>query len=121
MCHRKEFYFREPLHTEQGELLQSIDQILYIEKPKEQDKLCVHMTRDNYIVKNTLQELEGLLVDKDFIRVSRTHLVNLSSVWRLEKKEIHLENGECISVSRRKVKELQEQFTKYLVRKGGAM
>ena len=109
------------LHTEQGELLQSIDQILYIEKPKEQDKLCVHMTRDNYIVKNTLQELEGLLVDKDFIRVSRTHLVNLSSVWRLEKKEIHLENGECISVSRRKVKELQEQFTKYLVRKGGAM
>lgn len=36
----------------------------------------------NYIVKNTLQELEGVLVDKDFIRVSRTHLVNLSSVWR---------------------------------------
>ena len=100
------------LHTEQGELLQSIDQILYIEKPKEQDKLCVHMTRDNYIVKNTLQELEGLLVDKDFIRVSRT---------RLEKKEINLENGECISVSRRKVTELQEQFTKYLVLKGGAM
>ena len=62
-------------------------------------------------MKNTLQELEGVLVDKDFIRVSRTHLVNLSSVWRLEKKEIHLENGECISVSRRKVKELQEQFT----------
>jgi len=24
------------------------------------------MTRDNYIVKNTLQELEGLLVDKCF-------------------------------------------------------
>lgn len=70
----------------------------------------LYLTRGHYIS-----------VDKDFIRVSRTHLVNLSSVWRLEKKEIHLENGECISVSRRKVKELQEQFTKYLVRKGGAM
>jgi DNA-binding LytR/AlgR family response regulator len=55
--------------------------------------------------KRTLTELESLL-PKDFLRVHRSHIVNLKQVRRLEGRVLKLANGTCLAVGRAYTKQL---------------
>ncbi|MGE0560914.1 MAG: LytTR family transcriptional regulator DNA-binding domain-containing protein [Flavobacteriales bacterium] len=51
--------------------------------------------------------MRNILVDCDFFRVSRNHLISLRHIktYKKDKSEVVMVNGEAIEVSRRKRKE----------------
>lgn len=71
-------------------------------------------TIDNVLeVKLRLYELESFLSEKDFIRISKSHIVNINKITKL-KPELNrtllltLCDGEQLSVSRKYVKQFKE-------------
>lgn len=70
-------------------------------------------TKDNvYEVRHRLYELEELLSDRDFIRISKSQIVNINCIKSLVPElnrslSATLSNGEILTVSRRYVKPLR--------------
>jgi two-component system LytT family response regulator len=67
------------------------------------------------LVRTTLQHLEARLDPTTFFRVSRTHLVNLRAVERLEADvgdglRAHLRTGQEVAVSRRQARRLRDTW-----------
>lgn len=82
-----------------------LGRIMYIEANKQ--FVCIH-TKDNiYRMKSSLAETEAAL-DERFFRCQRSFLVNLGFVVRIRNNCVVLKNGEEISISRGKAKEIAE-------------
>lgn len=61
----------------------------------------------------TLKYFATMLAEYQFIRPSKSALINPDSIQRIDfksQKSIRLVNGDVISISRRKVRPLREQF-----------
>lgn len=63
-------------------------------------------------IKMSLTDFEKLL-DERFVAPHRSYLVNLQHVSRLLKKDVALNNGEKIPLSRRRAKDVQSAFIAY--------
>jgi two-component system, LytTR family, response regulator len=75
----------------------------------------VHTQNKKYVSARTLKHFEGIL-DKDFfIRVHKSHIVNLRYMKDVQpvNSEIKFDEGKPIEVSRRKLKEVVEKFETY--------
>jgi two-component system LytT family response regulator len=75
----------------------------------------VHFDGNRPLVRTTLQHLEARLDPTVFFRVSRTHLVNLRAVERLEPDagdglRAHLRTGQVVAVSRRQARRLRDTW-----------
>lgn len=87
-------------------------QILYAES----DSNYTHFVLDNgekYLVSKTLGDVQELLESRNFLRVHRQYIVNLSHIKRLIKGEgtyLVLSNGSTIPVSRQQKDRLLERF-----------
>lgn len=79
--------------------------IMYIEADRQY--VCIHTVDSNYRMKSTLAETEAML-DERFFKCQRSFLVSLSYVVRVKNNCIVLENGEEISISRGKAKEIAD-------------
>lgn len=85
----------------------NLDDILYVEANVGE---VVVVLEDNHLpIKRSLTEFEKLL-DERFVSTHRSYLVNLQYVSRLLKKDVALNNGEMIPLSRRRAKEVQAAF-----------
>ncbi len=63
------------------------------------------------LVSRTLKDFEEILTDHDFVRVHKSHLLNMGYVTRFDKEGlIWLTNGEYIPVSRRKRTQIVQYF-----------
>lgn len=92
----------------QGEVIKlALDDILYVEVNRRECE--IHTLNGPVTVSRTLKELSEELSD-DFIQTHRSYLVNVSHMNRLLKTDIELSNGTVVPVSRRLVKQVQEQF-----------
>jgi len=88
-----------------------IDSIRYVEA--EGNYLNVHCIDKKYVVR---QSMESFIADLDsdmFYKIHRSFLVNVKRIVRYSKKEICLDNGTLIPVSRN----VKEEFEKFM--KGG--
>lgn len=63
----------------------------------------------------SMQQLEEMLGEKEFFRCHKSYLVNLASISEIS-KNIHLKNGDCIPVSRRRAKELKDAYLAYIIK-----
>jgi len=61
----------------------------------------VHLVTDNndYLVKNSLSDMERQLHSKSFIRIHKSYLINLQRIRRIEAKQVLMDNEIAITVS----------------------
>lgn len=86
-------------------------EIIYIESALRKTKF--HCLLEDYECYERLDSLEKKL-GKGFIRCHKSFLVNLAHVSSLKRKEIILDNGQCIPISNSKAKETKEAVLRYL-------
>jgi two-component system LytT family response regulator len=65
------------------------------------------------MVSHTLKDYESILVDYGFIRVHKSHLVNMRYVTRVDRDGmLWLQNGDVVPVSRRRKEEVMQVLRK---------
>ena len=74
----------------------------------------VHLTQDRKIkVLRKLKEVSQLLSDDHFIRIHRSHLINLEHVLRLDETNgVVMSNGSSLLLSRNRKAHFVEKFTR---------
>ena len=80
-----------------------------------ENRVFAYYHSDVYEVKYKLYELEELFVPLDFVRCSKSMIVNMEKIEYLSplfsvKLEAHLKNGEKIVISRSYVKEIKRRL-----------
>lgn len=93
--------------------LVDIKDIYYIETV---DSKTFVYTKDDVIeIHYRIYELEEILSGKDFIRTSKSQIINISKMKALSPQInrtilVTLDNGECLQISRRYVKDLKQKL-----------
>ncbi len=88
----------------------SPSEVLYFESVD--DRTFLYTQENVYEIKHRLYELEKILSDKDFIRISKAQIVNIGKIKTLHPElnrtlSATLINGEVLSISRRYAKSLK--------------
>lgn len=75
----------------------------------------VHTQNKKYVSARTLKHFEGILDKNFFIRVHKSHIVNMRYMKDVQSvnSEIKFDEGKPIEISRRKLKEVVEKFETY--------
>lgn len=73
--------------------------------------------KKTYFCKQSLQEVYGILKKYSFAYAHNSYIVNLRYVCKRSNEEIQMINGEILSVSRSKAKELEKEMDLYLSKK----
>lgn len=90
-----------------------VDDILYI--AAEGDYVMIHSPKGQFLKEKTMKFFESHLPENEFVRVHRSHIININFVKRIEayEKESHIvlmENGDSIKTSRSGYKALREKL-----------
>ncbi len=91
------------------------NEIYYIEKEKSSKQFLVHLEDKCIVAKGVLSEIEDQLLEQHFLRTHRSYLVNMKHIRRIQKNDLVLSNGNLVPISRRKEKELKQQFMRYAI------
>jgi two-component system response regulator LytT len=91
----------------------ALDKIRYFEV---QNRLVTVHTLDNDIsYYSTLEEIEGMLGGKGFVRIHRSYLVNCYYIQRLTRTQVFLAQGTELPVSAKYAGSVQKMFSDYLI------
>ncbi|PKP48345.1 MAG: DNA-binding response regulator [Bacteroidetes bacterium HGW-Bacteroidetes-1] len=90
-----------------------IDQIEQIEA--QDDYVMIHSPEGRFMKKETMAVMEQNLPEDQFIRIHRSHIVNINQIQRIEQygKESYLlilKNGNQVSVSKSRIKDLKREL-----------
>lgn len=108
---KKEIYFK----TTVGDIALTISKIMYCES---QDHACNIYTKDtSYKSWTKLSEIENKINCIHFINISKSILVNMEHILKIDGAKITLQNDKEIYSSRRNIKQVKDQFEKYLIGK----
>ncbi len=111
--HKKEK--KQLLLKEEDELLMvAVEEIIYLEA-RNQD-IRVVTADSEYLRRYNLKDYEHELSGYDFFRCHRSYLINLAKIKRVAGREVFMENGENIPISRTREKALKEALYEYVQR-----
>lgn len=90
-----------------------IEQIEQIEA--QDDYVMIHAPEGRFMKKETMSSLEQSLPEDQFLRIHRSHIVNINQIQRIEQygKESYLlilKNGNSVSVSKSRIKDLKREL-----------
>lgn len=88
-----------------------IKNITYIEVRKKE--LTVHTKEENYIVKNSMENLEKELKRYNFFRCHKSYLINIDYIQTIRKNTVTIYNDE-IPVSKHRISSLKTKLTEVL-------
>lgn len=91
------------------------NEIYYIEKEKSSKQFLVYLEDKCVVAKGVLSAIENQLLEQHFMRTHRSYLVNMKHIRRIQKNDLVLSNGNLVPISRRKEKELKQQFMEYAI------
>lgn len=91
------------------------NEIYYIEKEKSSRQFLVYLEDKCVVAKGVLSAIENQLLEQHFMRTHRSYLVNMKHIRRIQKNDLVLSNGNLVPISRRKEKELKQQFMRYAI------
>ena len=86
-----------------------VHKILYVESFDKMQRVVTDET--NYDVYSSMQFFEKELTKRNFFRIHRSYLVNMSAVLYIQKQEAAMRNGIKLPISRFKVEEAKERLT----------
>jgi two-component system LytT family response regulator len=90
-----------------------VDQIEQIEA--QDDYVMIHAPEGRFMKKETMSVMEQSLPEDQFLRIHRSHIVNINQIQRIEQygKESYLlilKNGNSVSVSKSRIKDLKREL-----------
>ena len=91
------------------------NEIYYIEKEKSSKQFLVYLEDKCVVAKGVLSAIENQVLEQHFMRTHRSYLVNMKHIRRIQKNDLVLSNGNLVPISRRKEKELKQQFMRYAI------
>ncbi len=79
------------------------------------DYVMIHSAEGRFMKKETMAALEQSLPEDQFLRIHRSHIVNINQIQRIEQygKENYLlilKNGNSVSVSKSRIKDLKREL-----------
>lgn len=77
--------------------------------------LLVITTTEEFEIKGKIAEMETRLKDQYFISVHRSVLVNMKYIKKFNANLVELTNGKTVEISRRKLSEVKDTFSKYMI------
>jgi two-component system LytT family response regulator len=92
----------------QGFIFKETNRIIRVEASSNYSRIYCTDEHFPIIVAKVLAWFEHKLPQQDFIRTHRTHLINKQFIRRTHGNEMFLENGDIISISRRRKCELKK-------------
>lgn len=92
------------------------DNIIRVES--EGHYLNVFTSGQRFRIKRSMKEMESVLVEDNFFKISRSDILNLYSISRITPKEVTLMNGEKILFPKGRHREISEAFMNCHFRKG---
>ena len=91
------------------------NEIYYIEKEKSSKQFLVYLEDKCVVAKGVLSAIENQLLEQQLMRTHRSYLENMKHIRRIQKNDLVLSNGNLVPISRRKEKELKQQFMRYAI------
>ncbi len=76
--------------------------------------VTAHCRNESIEFYSTMEELEARLLDKDFVRVHRSYLVNLRYISKFHQNSAFLKTGENIPIGVTYIKHVKKIFTDYI-------
>lgn len=108
--------YKLKINTTSGFLVLDINNIIRLESDGNYTIIKYENETNNiqtYIVSKNLKIIEKQIENNSFIRVHRSHLLNLKYIYEYKSNNyIKLKNGEQIKISRYKIKEIKKLFNK---------
>lgn len=99
--------------TEYGEVKFNINDIQYIECINRKVYLIPDDNKQHNLIGIQFSEIVDEFLDKGFILIHRTCIVNLKYIFSIGKLDITLDNGKKLPVSRYKINDVKRAFTLY--------
>lgn len=91
-----------------------LSEIYYFESAKHYVK--IKTLQEDYMVRAKMANLEQIFNEKGFVRVQSGYIVNLRHVDRVRYKDVLMNNGECISISRDRLEDLKLKHLEFIRR-----
>ena len=82
-------------------------------------KLKVNTVNKPYIVDNKINELDKKLSERNFFRIHKSYLINMTYIREHDQTTVTMQNGDVVYISRLKLKAFKEKFSAFLRRKRG--
>lgn len=98
-----------------GELILHLDDIVCIEADKRSGLIITLRSKEEINVKGKLSDFEKRLADKYFISIHRSCLANMRYIRKFSSDSLEFSVGKTAPVSRRRIGEIKEAFSKYMV------
>ena len=102
------------IKTEEGEGKLRLSDILFIESQNQ--NVLISTAEDSYSVRGNMNDYEKRLEQEGFFRIHRGYIVSLARVSRLSGKEVVMEDGTTLPVSRSKEARLKEVLFSFISR-----
>lgn len=106
------------ISLKQGEIVLHLEDIICFETVKSlttKSNLLVTTINGEFKIKGKIAEMESELREQYFISVHRSVLVNMKYIRKFNSNMVELTNGKTVEASRRKLSEIKEAFSKYMV------
>lgn len=100
------------LKTDMGEERVPLSDILFFEARNQ--NVFVHTSDGDFTVRYNISDYEAELSDDGFFRIHRGYIVSLRKIKRIDSKEVTLDDGTVLPVSRTKEKELREALFRHV-------
>jgi DNA-binding LytR/AlgR family response regulator len=71
---------------------------------------------ENFIYYGTMEQLEQQMLDKDFVRVHRSYMVNLQYIGKFQRPNLYLKTGDVIPIGVTYTKLVDQAFSDYISR-----
>ncbi len=100
------------VRTPECSMIVHTDELHYIEADNKESIL--HYMGDSITVRKSLSELEEILPERLFFRIHRKYLINLSRVREFDERNLTLDCGTTLPLSRRRSAEFCVMLNKYI-------
>lgn len=76
--------------------------------------VMVRTNEEELMVRGKMADMEQLFADKGFVRVQSGYIVNLRYVDRVRYKDVLMDNGECITISRDRLEDIKRKHLEFI-------
>ena len=102
------------LSQKSGETILYLDDIICIEANKNSN-LIITTQNEEIVIKGKINNYEKELANKYFISIHRSCLANMKYIRKFNADSLEFSTGKIVPVSRRKLSEIKEAFSKYML------
>ncbi len=97
--------------TEQGKRPVHAASIVYIEV--QSHRLTVHLPEEAFLAGGNLSDVEAVFAEHGFLRIHKSYLVNFRYISRISYKEVVLDDGTALPLSRGKLASVKKELMRF--------